>query len=360
MTSFPDEASATTPRLYFIEKLEEIRRELNPNAFKLGIVTDSHFDEGTWRTEAYRSLKNLNNMLYMQDDLDAIAALGDNVDSEHKDKTININNLKRYCDRLSQGNNRNKFIVRGNHDAGTLVWDTTNAGNKVFEKDILTGREQLAIFKQYLDQDGNVYNFEGQYHYKDFPDKKIRLIVIDTIDIPTVMNPNGSLKYVDQWKHGVQQNQLKWLADIALGKMPDEYHAILVTHVPIQKDGVEDGAIQNDYLLKRLLTAFVNKKHDSLVSATPDFEVNLNVDFSKRTQANLAGFFAGHRHAEYFYTPSEMGGYHSIVLDCAFVKDASKIGTVQEDALAFIEVDTTKRHVVIKGFGRTTNREYDY
>ena len=357
---FPDEAENTLPRLYFVEALEELRSKLNPERFNLGIVADSHFDEGTWRTQAYRSFKNLNNILYIQNDLDAIAALGDNVDSEHKDKSINIRNLERYCERFSKGNNLNKFIVRGNHDAGTLVWDTTNEGNKVFEKDILTGQEQLTIFKKYLKQDGKVYNTEGQYHYKDFPEKKIRLVIIDTLDNSMATNANGTLKYTDQWSFALREQQLKWISEKALGTLPEDYHVIMATHVPIQPDDVEPGAIKNGDLLKQLISAFVSRTSTTLVSSLEDYTVNLSVDFSNRNESNFIGFFAGHRHAEYFYTPDQMGGFYSTVLDCAFVRDTSKIGTVQEDAFSVVSVNTEDRKVTILGFGRESNREYRY
>ena len=358
--SFPDEAENTLPRLYFVSKLEELRSEINSNLFNLGIVTDSHFDEGTWRTQAYRSLKNLNNILYIQNDLDAIAALGDNVDSEHKDKSINIRNLERYCERFSQGNNLNKFIVRGNHDAGTLIWDTTNEGNKVFEKDILTGTEQLTIFKKYLNQDGKVYDTEGQYHYKDFTEKKIRLVIIDTLDNSMATNANGTLKYTDQWSFGLREQQLKWIAEKALGTLPDEYHVIIATHVPVQPDDVEPGALKNGNILKQLISAFVSKTSTTLVSSLEDYTVNLSVDFSNRNESNFIGVFAGHRHAEYFYTPEQMDGFYSTVLDCAFVRDDSKIGTVQEDAFCVLSIDTDKRSVSRLGFGRESSLLYTY
>lgn len=360
LMNFPGEAENTLPRLYFARALEQLKAKINPSAFNLGIVTDSHFDEGTWRTQAYRSLKNLNNILYIQNELDAIAVLGDNVDSEHKDKSINIRNLERYCERLSQGKNLNKFIVRGNHDAGAFVWDTTNEGNKVFAKDILTGTEQLAIFKKYLNQEGKVYNIEGQYHYKDFPEKKVRLVMIDTVDNSMVTNADGTLKYTDQWSLGLREQQLKWIAEKALGTLPEEYHVMIATHVPVQPENVEPGALKNGDLLKQLISAFISKRATTLVSTTEDYSVNLSVDFSNRTNSNFIGFFAGHRHAEYFYTPDQMGGFYSTVLDCAFVRDDSEIGTVQEDAFSVISVDTKNRKVTILGFGRESSREYVY
>ncbi|NAB28694.1 hypothetical protein GUI78_13330, partial [Enterococcus durans] len=88
--------------------------------------------------------------------------------------------------------------------------------------------------------------------------------------------------------------------------------------------------------------------------------VNLSVDFSNRHESNFIGFFAGHKHAEYFYTPDQMGGFYSTVLDCAFVRDDSKIGTVQEDAFVVVSVDTENRKVTMLGFGRESSREYNY
>ncbi|MFS0984782.1 metallophosphoesterase [Enterococcus durans] len=357
LMNFPDEAGETLPRLYFVKALEQLKAKINPSAFNLGIVTDSHFDEGTWRTQAYRSLKNLNNVLYLQNDLDAIAALGDNVDSEHKDKTINIRNLERFCERFAQGDNQNKFIIRGNHDTGSLVWDTSNEGNKVFEKDILTGTEQLAIFRTFLNQAGKVYDETGQYHYKDFQEKKIRLVFIDTLDNPSVTNSNGTLKYVDQWNYGMQEKQLKWIAEKALGTLPEDYHVMLLSHVPIMPDSVTSDPIKNGDILKKILNAFVKKSNGTFISTVADFKASVTVDYRNRKQSNLIGLFGGHRHAEYFY---DMSGYYSTVLDCSFVRDDSKIGLVQEDAFCVVEVNIDNRQVKILGFGRSTDRSYAY
>ncbi|MZG91122.1 hypothetical protein GUJ86_14300, partial [Enterococcus durans] len=103
-----------------------------------------------------------------------------------------------------------------------------------------------------------------------------------------------------------------------------------------------------------------SKTSTTLVSALEDYTVNLSVDFSNRHESNFIGFFAGHKHAEYFYTPDQMGGFYSTVLDCAFVRDDSKIGTVQEDAFVVVSVDTENRKVTMLGFGRESSREYNY
>lgn len=357
---FPDEAENTLPRLYFVEALEELRSKLNPERFNLGIVADSHFDEGTWRTQAYRSLKNLNNILYIQNDLDAIAALGDNVDSEHKDKSINIRNLERYCERFIQGDNPNKLIIRGNHDEGSAVWDPSNEGNKVLLENILTGEEQQEIFDHYLSREEKIYDSEGQYHYQDFHDKKVRVVLIDTLDNPLTQNTDGTLKYVDQWHYGLQETQLKWIAEQALGTLPDDYHVIITSHVPVMPESVTTDPITNGDLLKQLVKAFINKEKVQLNSNVEDFSVDLVVDFSTRKESHLVGFFAGHRHAEYLYTADEMDGFYSTVLDCAFVRDDTTIGTVAEDAFVVLELDTEKRKVKLHGFGRATDREYTY
>ncbi len=167
-------------------------------------------------------------------------------------------------------------------------------------------------------------------------------------------NANGTLKYTDQWIHGLREQQLKWISEKALGTLPEDYHVIMATHVPIQPDGIEPGEIKNGDLLKQLISAFVSKTSTTLVSALEDYTVNLSVDFSNRNESNFIGFFAGHRHAEYFYTPDQMGGFYSTV------RDDSKIGTVQEDAFVVVSVDTENRKVTMLGFGRESSREYSY
>ncbi|MBU5370908.1 metallophosphoesterase, partial [Enterococcus avium] len=284
--TFPNNATNVIPRSYFLSDLKILQSAIDPSTslFKLGIVTDSHYDENTWRTQAYRSYRNLNNILYIQNNVDAIAALGDNVDSEHKEKAINIANLERFCERFSEGINKEKFIIRGNHDMGALVWDTQNAGNKVFAKDVLTGPEQLNIFKKYFNQEGKVYGSEGQYHYKDYPDKKVRLVFIDTLDNSMATNSNGTLKYVDQWNYGIQNTQLNWIASEALGVLPDDFHVLILSHVPIMPDSVTSDPITNSDILKKILNAFVNRSNGTFTSSEADFQASVTVDYRNRQQ----------------------------------------------------------------------------
>lgn len=356
----PEQTNSIIPRPQYINALNEFRNSLDKSKFNIGITTDAHYDENTWRTQAYRSLRNLNNILYVQNDVDVLLALGDNVDSEHKDKSINIANLERYVERFSQGDNTNKMIIRGNHDSGSLPWDTSNEGNKVPSSAVLSDIDQLNIFKKYLSQEGKVYNTEGSYHYKDFPDDKIRIIMVDTIDNGAITNPNGTLKYTDQWDFGIRQEQFRWIANQALGTLPNDYHVVICTHVPVQPQGVEEGALRNADVMRTLLNAFVNKTTAELRSTITDFTVNLDVDFSSRTQSNLIGLFAGHRHEEFFYNPTQMGGFYSTVLDCAFVRDNSKIGTPEEDAFSVISIDINERAVYRSGFGRQSSLLYNY
>ncbi|MCC9082696.1 hypothetical protein LOS22_00325 [Enterococcus faecium] len=115
-------------------------------------------------------------------------------------------------------------------------------------------------------------------------------MLIDTLDNPLTKNINGTLKYVDQWHYGIQETQLKWIAEQALGTLPEDYHVLFTSHVPIMPETVTTDPIVNGNLLKQLIKAFIEKKEIQLTSNVEDFSVNFSVDFSSRAESLLVGF----------------------------------------------------------------------
>lgn len=55
------------------------------------------------------------------------------------------------------------------------------------------------------------------------------------------------------------RKQLKWIAEKALGTLPEDYHVMLLSHVPIMPDSVTSDPITNGDILKKILNAFVKK-----------------------------------------------------------------------------------------------------
>ncbi|WP_315307295.1 metallophosphoesterase [Enterococcus devriesei] len=345
-----------TPRLFYIDSLNQMRDQIDSTSFSIGFVTDSHFDEGTWRENASRSLRNLNNVLYLQGSLDCVVAGGDNVDSEHRDKSINLRNNQRFVDRLFNSLAIDKFITRGNHDQGSLPFWSANG--KVMPAEVINRNEFKASYRTGQKLFGEVRDGDSLYCYKDYPSKKVRVVVVDSIDNPESTNSDGSLKYFDQWDYGYQQTQLKWIAEKALGTCPADYHVVMLSHVPLNKTANSGREQRRNFdCLSTIINAFVNRTSATVKSTLTDFQVDFSVNYSTRTASNFAGFFGGHEHRENI---DNMGKFNGITCDNAWPENNEIIGTVQEDSFSIIEIDTTKRQCKTLGFGRSTNRQFNY
>lgn len=252
--------------------------------------------------------------------------------------------------------NTDTFAIRGNHDAGSLY--PYNKNGKVKLNEIISDNDFKQILKTNSKTYGEVRDENSLYGFKDYPDKKIRVIFVDSIDNPIVVNSDGSLKYFAQWDYGYQQQQLRWVAEQALGTCPEDYHVVMFGHVPLRiRTDEEDRAHRNFNCLMNIIKTFVNKSSQKIKSTIPDFNVDFPIDYSTRSDSNFVGFFSGHDHVERLIDNNE---FQTIVCDNAWAEDSTKIGTVEEDSFCIIEIDTSLRHVKLLGFGRSTDRSFNY
>ena len=91
------------------------------------------------------------------------------------------------------------------------------------------------------------------YGYLDASDT--RFILLNSSDVPLIMQEDGTMKYNAQWDNAYGGAQLSWLADTALHNAPE--HVIFLEHVPF--DGIrhnESVRIGGD-ALDRITKAFV-------------------------------------------------------------------------------------------------------
>jgi len=279
---------------------------------------------------------------------------GDNVDSEHLDKDTNLNNLNQITNTFLFGPCTDRFILRGNHDAGTI--QHYNSSGKVELKKIIGRNDFKNIFQTKKLFFNEIRDGDSLYFYKDYPDKKIRVICVDTIDYPEIINKDGGLKYFDQWDYGFQEKQLKWVAEEALGKCPIDFHVIMFSHVPLNNTkSVNRENRRNFDCMKQIISGFVKKQLVIVRSNLKDFEVDFEVDFSKKEKTCFAAVISGHEHWD---NDIDMGDYRSIVINRAWPNDV--LFSENEDAFAAIEIDTSMKIINIKGFGRVFDREIKY
>lgn len=93
------------------------------------------------------------------------------------------------------------------------------------------------------------------------------------------------------------RTQLKWIAEEALGKCPDDYHVVMFSHVPLNSiNSTEKESRRNFHCMKQIISGFVIRKLVKIKRKEKDFEVDFEIDFSKKEKTCFAVVIAGHEH----------------------------------------------------------------
>lgn len=254
-------------------------------------------------------------------------------------------------------NHDNYVYCVGNHDYNGVSGETQNS-SWMFDDN---GIESLCMRKM-----KNIHRPDGaRYYYRDFDEKKIRVIVLDTSDVDIQFDANGDLALYDPLTtFAVRQNQLEWLRTTALDCPSDDWGVIIVMHVGLYT--AEDGFIDNNTLINRsyliqLLSAYVDKSNysysDMDVAHGNYFAVSASGTFAN-SKGHLVGVWSGHAHADGYCNKD---GFNAIQTECGYPDSASRVvGTIDEICVDCVCVDMTEKTITIKRFGSGSDRAYTF
>ena len=359
---------------YFEPEIKRVKAELLPDVFTFTQMNDTHWETITRnKPEAYRSLNHIKNALSFADVSDLIILNGDNNNSD----TVSLDGVKKDVETLVDvfldeplDYKTDRFIGIGNHDDGSTRRRSI-ANNLLAQDNYLHDAYFRKAYRTSELLNGETRNKDSLYFFKDYPEKKIRFILIDTNDIPEGVNDaNGSQKF-DRWgTHTVRQEQLNWLVNVALANVPSDYHVVVMGHTPLNAnyEGGWHDTIDNDdirgyhnlTLVADVLNAFRDGAKVEINSTEENFPLNITADFTNQGPRNLVGYFCGHTHRDAVTTYNK---FSIIEVACSVFYDNVKsrfVETATEDGFDVIQIDTTNRNVNIHGFGYCENRSVKY
>lgn len=166
---------------------------------------------------------------------------------------------------------------RGNHDTN----DYHNlSNNKTKVENVIDQATWNDILVDDLSKNTAVHdknNPESTYYYVDFESKKTRLIVLDAYNYPVLADANGySVWRAETWT-GMEDAQLRWLAQVALDAEKQGWTYVLSCHAPI----VGPETFGNSGLVQKIVTAFNNKTTTTVNGWTVDYtNATGNIPFS--------------------------------------------------------------------------------
>lgn len=351
------------------EQAPEIKQELDnltvgidPNKFNFVFITDNHYavsdDDAELATNF--GVNHVNRALYLDPYVDMMVLGGDNIDGYHDGLDGLLADQKQIATDFLFGspNHSDKFGLKGNHDDGSQRQTDFIAGTRPNLTE-MPGVIPDAEFKRDYHIADLTFNEQrkgdSNYFYKDYSDKKVRVIGLDSSDNPGTLASDGSEKYPEIWHMGYMQEQINWLANVALKNVPEDFTTLIVAHM---QSWVTNGTnIHNADLVNQVVRNFVQGQAGTVSSTDPDWEVNVSTDFTAQGPRLLAGWIHGHEHAENIRTD---GGYNNIGIIASINPPSVTDYKGDNDGWNLVELDTEKRTLTLKGFGTATDRKFSY
>lgn len=262
---------------------------------------------------------------------------------------------------------KDKYLyARGNHDCGG------NLSDGVTKKYLINNLTQYNITQKHLDNLVVWGSKEYGYYYQDLENEKIRIIVLNTSDIPWINNEldSSKLEYDVLSSTNISQKQLDWLYNKALyfedKDNKTEWHTLIICHAPIltQDEGMTGNNLMgNKALIQKTIEGFANGTRVTGVG-NGDFTATIDYDFSSRGAMPLIGLYSGHIHADRLINLNNVN-HISIMADYPESKwldeqPSRSNNTTNSICFDVLTINKKLRSVYLTRFGAGDNRQYNY
>jgi len=349
---------------YVRELIPNIAAKLKKSNFNVGFVTDNHFQYGGYSPNGnYHYF--LSGILSQILELDAYVVGGDNINGDQS-KSDKYNQLLNVTESIlgTSSEHTDVFFLLGNHDTG--IGQTAGGGAPNLSVVDNIGEDDMKrLYKSTSPIFGEVRNGDSLYSYKDYPDKKIRMIMLNSFDLPfTATNGKYDFNFLS-WS-GFQNNQLSWLANTALMLPDNTWEVVIFSHAPISGSfgNNSNGSGLNQYntdVLLGILKAYQSGGTYSVTDNGRQLPVNINVDFSQQGVKKIIAFISGHVHEDAQMVYEGINCIESICSWCNTIVNPSRVvNSTTEDAQDIFSIDTELRKINIFRLGYGSDREYTF
>lgn len=283
-------------------------------------VTDPHCDTGddVARASAINQIALAVELANRLDNIDFVCLGGDLTNGGYATSEAWSAAVENY---LSAIKNCNKpvFVAPGNHDDNAYGAVDASTSLETFTNKLMNpDKWQTAIIDKFVNRtlpDGteikvvqNVDHFDNskvnsKYYYYDLVDKNTRVITLFASDYDYTYDENGNFQLISRGENassvrngtingynfwGYSDYQMKWLAEKALGELPEDYNVIILSHMAIYTDGT--ATYTNGPVLGNILKAYQHK------TAYVNSELNISADYTKDT-GKIMSYQHGHTHS---------------------------------------------------------------
>lgn len=295
-----DEINAVTERLQAIQYAA-------PNSTTFAFCTDLHYRE-------YRDPVRLQNIMGSVAAIskvcpvELIAFGGDNLADSKGDGQEALALAKHFGDILYKNQTVIAAPVLGNHDDNTLK-SRSVTGSCLDSYKLKNGDYYTRAWRQIENIPGVcIGSREGLYYYVDLEAQKTRLIFLNCVDVPYIVGDDGVLKYAVCKDNGYSNEQLNWVANVALDfsdkAMPDEWIVATVQHYTDNPD-IDDFSggnsvvkeERNGQVMLNILHAFNARTAYTFERTEGDFACSVDCDYAN-AKGKIICRFSGHTHKD--------------------------------------------------------------
>ncbi len=351
-----------TPINNSINLISDKQKKFGVNSFTFAWTSDMHVQTNT---NYCRNLGKISEKVMDSCNIPFMIVSGDNNSGDTKPSDIPnyIYEEVKIQDEILKPVGKERILkILGNHDG---VWGQTTAnGTTLYYDRAISMEERFNLFMAPQEDLKRVWGDNGTYYYIDMPQRKTRIICLNSQDCIYHVDENyysTDNPIQNPMKSGVVYTieQLNWLANRALN-VEENWHIIITTHIPptLREDLVPlKGKTTNEDILREILSAYYNK--------TTYNNDTISVNFTN-SNGVLTGIFAGHFHRDFFDTttlPCPIIG-----ITCANNSPCDSDGnayyrtmnTNTETAVDFVTIDYTNKKIYCTRLGDGQNREINY
>lgn len=283
-------------------KWEDFSREIKdmqtPETFSILYATDVHYIRKYAKyVPAYYKLKEMVEFSKCAG-FDLMAISGDIVDGNatlkrQKRDLYDVINLIREAKTTSVA------ISKGNHDDNSwytfshnMDIDSVLSPDEWYSYVINPLRVQYPIV---LDKE----NMAGGYYYIDYPLHKIRVINLNTNDIPYVLDDLGKLikEYCGHWTLGISERQIKWLCEVLKFDEPGWAVLFMSHNLPVMIEGGKS-EVKNGALAWEIIKAYKNGEKGFVKNDEKYYEAEASYDFTENKSNEVLAYLFGHIHKD--------------------------------------------------------------
>lgn len=331
------------------------------DSINLGVITDTHFkDKDSIDFYGWNGLTHVKEFSYL-DDLHLLQAkihLGDWIDGSDAGLVSESELIKL---RAAFQSKTPYLMIKGNHDENDKFDEHHD-----LQASFPAGEFESIMWPGMYRQTG-IHYISRRHGVAYFDFGRLRLISINTSDLPYVVNSCGQKKYDTKITLAIREDQMEEIIEI-LESSADK-QIILMSHAnPINRKG-SNALKYNGRSLHELLVAFNQKEKGRMHTSRevpPEFRLSNYFDFTGVGKAHIIAYFCGHRHREDQY---RINGIQYILFNCSALMGPKhslttkynknwhrQIDTPTEYAGYVANVDLKRHRLLVFGYGAASKR----